>query len=78
VGHDIDGYDERNTSKCDSVAEWSKALDSSSNGANRVGSNPTAVMPVIIMVTPGAEVGAKVGLASFRSRAVVKNKAWRY
>ena len=27
----------------DSVAEWSKALDSSSNGANRVGSNPTAV-----------------------------------
>ena len=28
----------------DSVAEWSKASDSSSDGAIRVGSNPTAVI----------------------------------
>ena len=38
----------RSNRKCasaftDSVAEWSKASDSSSDGANRVGSNPTAV-----------------------------------
>ena len=31
----------------DSVAEWSKASDSSSDGAIRVGSNPTAVIFVI-------------------------------
>ena len=28
----------------DSLAEWSKAPDSSSGGENRVGSNPTAVI----------------------------------
>ena len=31
----------------DSVAEWSKASDSSSDGAIRVGSNPTAVTSLL-------------------------------
>ena len=41
------------------MAEWSKASDSSSDGANRVGSNPTADTSIFSRAFPMAEASGE-------------------
>jgi hypothetical protein len=55
----------KNAPQHDSVAEWSKASDSSSDGAIRVGSNPTAVN---FLLRGAGREGTHVQNATYRDR----------